>query len=421
MQADRSGHFLVMLVCLAFLPGCRTLNLTNPNRLDAPGAAQRRLSPMATELVQKWSDNAAKVQTLKAQPTVKLTAVDGRRKIFSGGVSGRLAMERPRNFKLDLSTNFGQVADLGSNGEMIWFWVKDGTDGVYVARYAEDGRPSARLNIDPQWVLEAMGLFEMTPEQIARMDIRRDPATKHMIFTERRDGPAGERWLKETEMDAAGDIVAHRLLEDNAQKTLIASADIEGWQTITLPKAADDLQTLGQPKSSDKIGQDQVLLPEKIKLFWALDQLAIEVRLHSPQVNQPFNDEFRLAQFKPPEKRGQSLVDISDPNILAAGRRNRTPGMNSRSSQGMGGRSDSSTIAARLPDPPPLAKLKEPEPLKAPDIPNTLPEGPSPEGVAPKRTGPVNPSLNVSPSSARSSSSYDTGGPTSRQSLPKPR
>jgi dUTP pyrophosphatase len=144
-------------------------------------------------------------------------------------------MERPKNFKLDLSTNFGQVADIGSNDQMIWFWIKDGTDGVYVARYTEDGRPSARLNIDPQWVLEAMGLAELSPAQIARLDIRRDPNTRNMIFTERRDGPSGERWIKETEMDAGGDIVAHRLLEDNAQKTLIASAEIEGWQTVMIP------------------------------------------------------------------------------------------------------------------------------------------------------------------------------------------
>lgn len=413
MRVRVSSHFLVMVACLACLPGCRTLNLTNPNRLDAPGSAQRRLSPMATEMVQKWSDNAAKVKSLKAQPTVKLTAVDGRRKIFSGGVSGRLAMERPRNFKLDLSTNFGQVADIGSNDQMIWFWVKDGTDGVYVAKYTEDGRPSARLNIDPEWVLEALGLAEMTPEQIARMDIRRDPTTRHMIFTERRDGPAGERWIKETEMDAAGDIVAHRLLEDNAQKSLIASADIEGWQSVPIPKTADDLPTLGGSKEADKVASDEVLLPEKIKLFWALDQLAIEVRMHNPQVNQQFNDEFRLAQFKPPEKRGQNLIDISDQTILASSRRDRPAGMNSRTRPGSG------TIAARLPDPPPLAKLREPEPLKAPDIPQTLPDEPNPEGLAPKRVGPVNPSLSVSPSSA--STSTTGNGPIARRSLPKPR
>lgn len=411
MRVCVSSHLLVLVVSLALLPGCRTLNLTNPNRLDAPGAAQRRLSPMATEMVQKWSDNAAKVKSLKAQPTVKLTAVDGRRKIFSGGVSGRLAMERPRNFKLDLSTNFGQVADIGSNDQMIWFWVKDGTDGVYVARYTEDGRPSARLNIDPEWVLEALGLAEMTPEQIARMDIRRDPNTRHMIFTERRDGPAGERWIKETEMDAAGDILAHRLLEDNAQKTLIASADIEGWQSVPIPKTADDLPTLGATKEADKVASDEVLLPEKIKLFWAMDQLAIEVRMHSPQVNQQFNDEFRLAQFKPPEKRGQNLIDISDQTILASGRRDRPAGMNSRTRGG--------TSTARLPDPPPLAKLREPEPLKAPDIPQTLPDEPSPEGLAPKRVGPVNPSLSVSPSSAAVTN--QKADSVARRSLPRPR
>ena len=408
MQLRGFGRFTLMMLALAFLPGCRTLNLTNPNRVDTPGSAQKRLSPMATEMVQKWSDNASKIKTLKAQPTVKLTAVDGRRR-FTGGVSGRLAMERPKNFKLDLSTNFGQVADIGSNDQMIWFWIKDGTDGVYVARYTEDGRPSARLNIDPQWVLEAMGLAELTPAQISKLDIRRDPNTRNMIFTERRDGPSGERWIKETEMDAGGDIVAHRLLEDNAQKTLIASAEIEGWQTVMIPKLDDDLPTLGGAKEAESGAEDKVLLPEKIKPFWAMDQLAIEVRMHSPQVNVPFNDDFRVAQFKPPEKRGQAIVDISDKSMLAAGRRDQPAAM-SRS----GGRD---VASARLGDPPPLARLREPEPLKAPEIPKTLPDDPVPEGIVPKRVGPVNPSLNVSPSAAVGSVKEKT---VARRSLPRP-
>ena len=402
----------IMVLMLSVMPGCRTLNLTNPSRVDAPGSAQKRLSPAATELVQKWSDNAAKIQTLKAQPTVKLTAVDGRRR-FTGGVSGRLAMERPRNFKLDLSTNFGQVADIGSNQEMIWFWVKDGTDGVYVARYTDEGKPSARLNIDPQWVLEAMGLAELSPEQIARLDIRRDPTTRHLIFTERRNGPSGENWIKETEMDAAGDIVSHRLLEDNTQRTLIASAEIEGWQTIELPKSNDGNNINGlTTKPSDLVASEQVVLPEKIKLFWAMDQLAIEVRLHNPQINQSFNDEFRVAQFKPPEKKGQGLIDISDPTILASGRRDRPAGMSRAGSPNQN--------LARLADPPPLARLREPEPLKAPEIPRSLPGDPSPEGIAPKIVEPVNPSLNVAPS-ASISPVQRANDPVARRTLPRPR
>lgn len=403
----------ITVLMLSVMPGCRTLNLTNPSRVDAPGSAQKRLSPAATELVQKWSDNAAKIQTLKAQPTVKLTAVDGRRR-FTGGVSGRLAMERPRNFKLDLSTNFGQVADIGSNQEMIWFWVKDATEGVYVARYTDEGNPSARLNIDPQWVLEAMGLAELSPEQIARLDIRREPTTRHLIFTERRNGPSGEHWIKETEMDAAGDIVAHRLLEDNTQRTLIASAEIEGWQTIELPKSNDGNKPPDfNSKPSDLVASEQVILPEKVKLFWAMDQLAIEVRLHNPQINQSFNDDFRVAQFKPPEKKGQGLIDISDPTILASGRRDRPAGMSSRAGS-------PNQNLARLADPPPLARLREPEPLKAPEIPRSLPGDPSPEGIAPKIVEPVNPSLNVAPS-ASINRTQRANEPVARRTLPRPR
>jgi hypothetical protein len=404
------------MAILAFAPGCRTLNLASPNRLDRPGAEQRRLSPAATQIVEKWSDNAAKVRSLKAEPTVKLTSVDGRKR-FNAGVSGRLALERPRNFKLDLSTSFGQIADIGSNDELIWFWIKDGTEGVYLARYTPDGQPSAPLNVDPQWVMEAMGLQVISPEQIAKLDIRRDPATRHMIFSERRLGPAGERWLKETEMDVAGDIVAHRLLEDVSPKKLIASAEIEGWQSVAIP--AEEGSAVPMPGSSrNEPAGDRVMLPEKIKLFWALDQLTIEVRLHKPQVNQPFNDDFRLAQFRPQEKRGQKFIDISDPRLLAA-RPTRTNPDAAGATPSMNSGLEPPPNPERLPDPAPLARLKEPEPLNAPEIPKVLPGDPTPEGVAPKRVGPVNPSLNVAPSSA--SSARGDSGPITRRSFPRPR
>lgn len=404
------GMVPLLFACplLATQPGCRTLNLTNPNRVDTPGSAQKRLSPAATELVQKWADNAAKIQTLKAQPTVKLTAVDGRRR-FTGGVSGRLAMERPRNFKLDLSTNFGQIADIGSNNDMIWFWVKDGTEGVYIARYTPDGRPSARLNIDPQWVLEAMGMVELTMEQIGLLDIRRDPTTRNLIFTEHRTGPLGEKWVKETEMDAAGDLIAHRLLEDNAKRTLIASAEVEGLQKIPFQRNDDGLRSIGTKPGTSENTMDEVILPEKIKLFWAMDQLSIEVRLQNVIVNQQFNDEFRLAQFRPPEKKGKGIIDISDHSLLAHHRRDQPAAMS---------RSGSSAPPQQSRDDRPLARLGQPIPIKPPEIPRTLPGEPSPESIAPKRVGPVSPSLNVAPST-----SVRTGETpaTARSSLPRPR
>jgi len=209
---------------------------------------------------------------------------------------------------------------------------------------------------------------------------------------------------------AAGDVIAHRLFEDHTPRKLLASAEIEGWQTIALPREAGS--AVPPPGSNDaSAAAETVLLPEKIKLFWALDQLTIEVRLHNPQVNQPFNEEFRVAQFRPQEKRGQKFIDISDPRLLASKR--------SRPAATAGSGNAPTDNLAKVSDPPPLARLKEPEPLKAPEIPSVLPGDPTPEGVSPKRVGPVNPSLNVAPSSA--STARGDATPISRRSLPRPR
>ena len=36
-----------------------------------------------------------------------------------------LAVERPRNFKLELSHSMSTIADIGSNDERFWFWFQN--------------------------------------------------------------------------------------------------------------------------------------------------------------------------------------------------------------------------------------------------------------------------------------------------------
>jgi hypothetical protein len=81
-------------------------------------------------------------------------------------------------------------------------------------------------------------------------------------------------------------------------------------------------------------------------------------------------------------------------------------------------RSGSSAPPQQSLDDRPLARLGQPIPIKPPEIPRTLPGEPSPESIAPKRVGPVSPSLNVAPSA-----SVRTGETpaTARSSLPRPR
>ena len=98
---------LIALVALAMIaaPGCRTGglgNLSKPPGLLPPGSNET-----AAELLVEHNRNAGRVQSLKARPEIK---IDDRRRFF--GASGKLAIERPKNFKLELSVAMANAADI---------------------------------------------------------------------------------------------------------------------------------------------------------------------------------------------------------------------------------------------------------------------------------------------------------------------
>ena len=80
---------------------------------------------------------------------------------------GKIALERPQNFRLTAGMALGgDEIDLGSNDEMLWFWVKHNSPpAFYFCRhdqYATSGAPQM-LPIDPTWIGDALGLVELNP------------------------------------------------------------------------------------------------------------------------------------------------------------------------------------------------------------------------------------------------------------------
>ena len=74
-------------------------------------------------------------------------------------------MERPRGFRLELeATGVGKVADIGSNDQEFWFWVKDNKDkAIYVCDYKDVNASQLAVTYQPDWIIEAMGLREIDP------------------------------------------------------------------------------------------------------------------------------------------------------------------------------------------------------------------------------------------------------------------
>lgn len=82
---------------------------------------------------------------------------------------GTIALERPNNFRLQagIALTGGDEIDLGSNSELLWFWVKRNTPpALYYCRHDQFATSGARqvLPIDPTWIGDALGLVQLNPD-----------------------------------------------------------------------------------------------------------------------------------------------------------------------------------------------------------------------------------------------------------------
>ena len=120
MSPLKVASFLLMAALLTASSGCRTAGVGDIARKDF---LPDRSAESAAELLVEHNRNAERVQSIEAKPNIK---VSGRR-FDPFGASGKLAVERPRNFKLVLSVGpmGSEVADIGSNDQEFWFWTKN--------------------------------------------------------------------------------------------------------------------------------------------------------------------------------------------------------------------------------------------------------------------------------------------------------
>src|SRR4051812_25234606 len=103
--------------------GCNNTRLGVINRPPAGGvAAAPGQVPSTTQLVQYLDDNARVVRGIRSDD-VDISVGTGIQAAIP--VTGRLACQGPRNFRMMAGALGNQRVDLGSNDREFWFWVKD--------------------------------------------------------------------------------------------------------------------------------------------------------------------------------------------------------------------------------------------------------------------------------------------------------
>ena len=274
-----------LLVCLLSVlvasggAGCpRALSRYTP-------AGPRVLPTTATleDVTRAVNDNSARIQSIACSDA----------SISTPGIPtlrANVAIERPRRLRVRAETAItGTEADIGSNDELFWFWMKRMPEpGVYFCRHDQFATSPMKqlLPIEPEWIIDAAGLasFEPGGKHTGPYPVR---GGKLEIRTER-DTPSGPQ-TKITVVDEQRALVLEQHLYD-ARGTRIASS-------ITTQHYRD-------PVSG-------AYVPREIELQVPATQFSITMRLKTVQVNQP--NIGAAPTFALPNYPGASPVDLANP------------------------------------------------------------------------------------------------------------
>ncbi len=139
------------------------------------------------------------------------------------------------------NSTVGQEADIGSNDKGFWFWVKDKKEqAIYVCDYENVNASPLAVTMQPDWIMEAMGLREISEREAATINADQGRQAGPTDPDPAPQGPKGETLTKVTVVDeTTGEILEHRLYS-GAKEKLLASATISQTRRIKIEPTEDD-------------------------------------------------------------------------------------------------------------------------------------------------------------------------------------
>ena len=143
----------------------------------------RALPPAATltQIIDVVNDNSARVQSVSTSRATLITP-------GAPSLNASITFQRPRSFRLLAEKFMGKEIDLGSNDELLWFWIKHAQPpALFFCRHDQFATSSARqiIPVEPEWLIEALGVVTFdpavqhlgpTPVGAGRLEIRTSPS-----------------------------------------------------------------------------------------------------------------------------------------------------------------------------------------------------------------------------------------------------
>lgn len=281
----RPALLLAIAVLLLAPVGCRS---ARQGLFRAPGPVAPvvlQQAPQAPQIVAAVNANTARVERYYTN-SAKFT-VPGMAGLPL--LRGTIALERPNNFRLQagIALTGGDEIDLGSNSELLWFWVKRNTPpALYYCRQDQFATSGARqvLPIDPTWIGDALGLVQLDPNAPYEGPVDHGDGTLELrapITT-----PTGPM-TRVLVIDATRAWVMEQHLYDSSGGPPVASAVAEDFRY-------------------DETAQ--VSLPRRVTIRVPASELALTVDTGAVVVNGPIPNPTLM--FAPPALDGYPRVDL---------------------------------------------------------------------------------------------------------------
>jgi len=264
------------LLCLGLLlvvtTGCESTrwNWLKPAEKDAPSKATAPANVVG--LVKYLNDNANLVKSVRTAE-VSIDASMGNQ---SFGLQGALFAEKPRNFRMKV-TSFGKdEVDIGSNANEFWFWAAKNPDPYqYFCAYNDLNEGKVRvqmpLPIQPEWVMEAMGMGVYGPAEKYTLESENAQLLRLVEKTKSPQGQAVRKVIvmNRREVKAPTPQVTAYLLLDDATGQEICSAHITATKLVTINRG------------------EGAIVPYRIELRMPKQNMRLQLKLDSMTVNSP--------------------------------------------------------------------------------------------------------------------------------------
>jgi hypothetical protein len=323
-------HVWLAVAMVLGLVGCRAAGTGSLSLHPRPLTSQASLD--LDRFIDEHNRNAQRVESLQASPSIT-----GRANVTLFHADGRMAMERPRNFKLEMLAPGSRAlkADMGSNDREFWFWVQNREDkSIYWCNHSDLASTTLAVTYQPDWIIEALGLKPISPEEADQIRVKSTPgsATTTLVFPARQSN--GETYRRVLIVSNADRRIKETQIYAGQPQILVARAEVRGYQEASVGPA-------------DSASRETCFLPEELVLEWKREELTLSVALRSVRVNQ-FDSSLSVELFDEPKMPGYTRRNLAELS--------RNPRDDQRS-----------TVRQTLPQPGPRNGVRLGRPIPVPD------------------------------------------------------